>query len=618
MSKAQTMLVVCLNFLFLQFTYAQCPTGDIILPNQAAINSFVTDYPGCTALSGKLVIGQAGATASDITSLAPLSVLQSTEGLVVTSTTLLDDLQGLHNLTSIEGDILIHNNMELDELTQLQQATSSVKSISILSNPEIAELYGLENMVLEGGRLSIENNEALISLDGAPRFTDLEELRIVSNQMLADVSALQDLQTAGMVKFASLPVLTNLTGLDMLHTVSSSFEITDLATLADLLGLSSLIKVNDMFTLALLPEVLRLKGLEQLKEVGNLVIMDNASLYTIEALFSLTTVKSIQVASSPSLVDLKGLEGVVFVDYIFVLDNPLLKNLTGFNNLKEVRAGVQIAGNASLESFVGIDQVQRIMGVLAIVNNDELVTLAEIEDVSLEGSMLFIMENDKLITCHVDNVCDYVDLFPAQSFVANNEAGCNTTTEINNNCALFSLPVEMVSFDAVKKGATAELTWVTANEYNNKGFDVMRSIDGQNWNSLVWVDAKINTKSSNIYKYTDKHEINGEVYYRIVQVDSDDTRKTSDVKSLKFGYVSTGLFVYPNPANDKVTIEYQSYDDAEEVDVRLYDLTGKSKTFVRDDHSGLIELDLQGLPHGYYTLIVNGTTSKLLITGQTN
>ena len=47
------------------------------------------------------------------------------------------------------------------------------------------------------------------------------------------------------------------------------------------------------------------------------------------------------------------------------------------------------------------------------------------------------------------------------------------------------LPLTFLSFDGVLKNNQAYLTWTTVNEINNKGFDVERSTDGQNFFQLL-------------------------------------------------------------------------------------------------------------------------------------
>lgn len=61
--------------------------------------------------------------------------------------------------------------------------------------------------------------------------------------------------------------------------------------------------------------------------------------------------------------------------------------------------------------------------------------------------------------------------------------------------------------------------------------------------------------------------------------------------------------VYPNPTVDFLNVSLPSYDEAVQGSLRLYDIKGKLiKEQVVNSESGLVQLDLSGLPEGAYTL----------------
>src|SRR5690554_7284661 len=43
------------------------------------------------------------------------------------------------------------------------------------------------------------------------------------------------------------------------------------------------------------------------------------------------------------------------------------------------------------------------------------------------------------------------------------------------------LPIELITFDAIKKDRQVELSWKTATETNNDFFTIARSVDGKYW-----------------------------------------------------------------------------------------------------------------------------------------
>jgi len=110
------------------------------------------------------------------------------------------------------------------------------------------------------------------------------------------------------------------------------------------------------------------------------------------------------------------------------------------------------------------------------------------------------------------------------------------------------LPVNWLSFDAVKKGNDALLNWKVANEDLNHHFEVLRSNDGVNFTSI----ATINKSGINngVYNYTDAgiNSLRASVlYYRIRQVDLNGKTGYSDIKNISLSGKSFEVKIYPNP-----------------------------------------------------------------------
>lgn len=89
-----------------------------------------------------------------------------------------------------------------------------------------------------------------------------------------------------------------------------------------------------------------------------------------------------------------------------------------------------------------------------------------------------------------------------------------TATDDNN-----TLPVELVSFSAVRNGASVRIDWATSQEYNNKGFSLERSQEGKVYEPVAFVAGRGTTSQSTTYQYSDKQA--QAAYYRLVQVDFD-------------------------------------------------------------------------------------------------
>ncbi|MBK8194641.1 MAG: hypothetical protein IPK76_16025 [Lewinellaceae bacterium] len=103
---------------------AQCPGSGVTLSSQSEVNSFASDYPGCTILPVSLTI-----SGSDITNLNGLSVLNefdinTTASLRIESNPVLTNLSGLSGLSFIPGGLTIFDNGALTNLNGLNNITS--------------------------------------------------------------------------------------------------------------------------------------------------------------------------------------------------------------------------------------------------------------------------------------------------------------------------------------------------------------------------------------------------------------------------------------------------------------------------------------------------------------
>lgn len=140
-----------------------------------------------------------------------------------------------------------------------------------------------------------------------------------------------------------------------------------------------------------------------------------------------------------------------------------------------------------------------------------------------------------------------------------------------------TLPVRLLSFNGKSLGNnTIELKWVTEIEVNNKQFEIQRSFDGRNFNTVAIVFAK---EGSGIKAYNMKDVLPAgspaKVYYRIKQVDIDE--KTSITHAITVNSAkdnSLAVKVTPNPVVNDFTINLEN-NQQEAQAVRIVDLSGR-------------------------------------------
>ncbi len=141
-----------------------------------------------------------------------------------------------------------------------------------------------------------------------------------------------------------------------------------------------------------------------------------------------------------------------------------------------------------------------------------------------------------------------------------------------------SLPVTFVSFNGSKKDNGNLLGWSTANENNNRGFDIERSVDGRNFTSIAFQSTKAeNGNSSTVlnYSYLDSRPFAGANFYRLKQIDKDGTISYSVI--IKIDGDKNGIqisSVYPNPVRETLNLAISSAI-TEKATIIITDLTGK-------------------------------------------
>lgn len=139
------------------------------------------------------------------------------------------------------------------------------------------------------------------------------------------------------------------------------------------------------------------------------------------------------------------------------------------------------------------------------------------------------------------------------------------------------LPVKLLSFTGVKEQGGVRLNWVTASELNNAYFNVQRSLNGSDFETIATVKGNGTTQRMNRYSYADTKRVSvSRVYYRLVQVDFNRNSQTSAVVVIDFNKAdqSTSFSVVPNPFEGMPTLVINS-ELASQATVRVVDLTGR-------------------------------------------
>lgn len=168
------------------------------------------------------------------------------------------------------------------------------------------------------------------------------------------------------------------------------------------------------------------------------------------------------------------------------------------------------------------------------------------------------------------------------------------------------LPVELTTFEGAATAAGTRLTWQTATEKNNEGFDIQRSTDGKAWETIGFVQGQGTTQEAQNYTYTDEAPLTGTSYYRLKQVDFDGAFEYSEVINITIEqYSNKTIAIFPNPVSDELNIENGQGQ------ATIYNAIGQPvRTF--DINETTTTINVEDLPKGQYLLSIQKANGEVI------
>lgn len=171
------------------FSQSCLPEG-IEFTTQSQIDSFQIIYPGCTEIEGSVEIIE-----TEITNLNGLSVLTSIVGnLDIHDNDSLVSLAGLDNLSFVGEDIDIYASGKLTDLTGLGSLTTVGKNFWFGRNDALTSVAGMENLTTIGKGLDFWRNYELVDFSGLENLTSVGTfIGIYENDALTSLTGLQNI-----------------------------------------------------------------------------------------------------------------------------------------------------------------------------------------------------------------------------------------------------------------------------------------------------------------------------------------------------------------------------------------------------------------------------------------
>lgn len=169
------------------------------------------------------------------------------------------------------------------------------------------------------------------------------------------------------------------------------------------------------------------------------------------------------------------------------------------------------------------------------------------------------------------------------------------------------VPVELISFEAIRKTNEVDLNWSTASEINNDYFAILHSTNGEDFEMIDKIDGHGN--SAEVIKYSFTHSIpkKGINYYKLRQVDFDGSYEYSSIETVRIKEINE-ISVYPNPVQNELTISLQE-EAGQNLSINIFDISGRVVLDkVLSVGTNTFKIDLNELQKGNYLIRVEGNS----------
>lgn len=179
------------------------------------------------------------------------------------------------------------------------------------------------------------------------------------------------------------------------------------------------------------------------------------------------------------------------------------------------------------------------------------------------------------------------------------------------------IPVELTSFNASVTNNNVSLTWQTATETNNKGFEIQKKSESGEFVTVGFVGGAGTTSQAQSYSYTDSKVAAGKYTYRLRQVDYDGSYEYS--KNVEVNVTTPLTFSleqnYPNPFNPSTNVSFNLAVDSK-VSLRVFNILGQEVAVLVNGlltaGSHTVQFNAKNLQSGIYLAKIeaNGVDGK--------
>lgn len=310
-------------------------------------------------------------------------------------------------------DIVFTTQAQVNQFSILYPNCHRIKTNISITESNIVFLDSLYKIDTIDFALTIRQNNVLRSLEGLHNLKLIQDLGIISNQLIADLKGLRSLKNASNgFSIDNMGGLIDLTGLESLEN-TRQLAIVNCNKLSNLKGLSAL-KSTSTFIIRSNMVLQSLNGVNTAKTFGDhFNISNNPNLLEFPNFINMTQVYNFNITGNPRLKSLKGLEALNTSWFFTITANDSLANLDAISNLKTINFYAKLENNKSLTQING---------------------LANVDVVALDS--LIIINNPKLSMCNNKMTCGFIAVPSNILRVSNNAPLCADRAAISAQCNL--------------------------------------------------------------------------------------------------------------------------------------------------------------------------------------
>ena len=178
-----------------------------------------------------------------------------------------------------------------------------------------------------------------------------------------------------------------------------------------------------------------------------------------------------------------------------------------------------------------------------------------------------------------------------------------------------ALPVNLLSFTGEYANNLVTLNWSTAQEQQNKAFEVKYSADGYAFETIGTVPGKINSNLVSRYMFNTTHYQNGKNFYRLKQVDVDGHSTISSIVTIQISQQAI-ISLAPNPASTRLNLSVNQPVSGR-LQLTLTSLAGQQVWITRlAGNSSNLTVNLPVLTKGVYVVAITNSKGEKLFTNK--